>query len=80
MHKKFPIDFYEDIPTRTCLPCATNCSDCYGIEYNECSVCHVGYVLDVDTNTCNFECPVRFYAVGNVCELCFHDCKKYNIS
>lgn len=73
IHRYCWLDKVYNIPSKTCLPCTTNCEICKNSSY--CSICKVGYNLIYD-GTCQ-TCPLStFYQSLNYsCVSCQANCK-----
>ena len=62
-----------------CVPCPSNCNDCYGPNDFQCSVCDARYSLNYQ-QICSYKCQASagFYArpeTGATCNSCHSSCK-----
>lgn len=71
-----PDPFYSDETTKTCLPCATGCTSCFGPSLNECDSCDSAtHIFDYPSNCLNY-CNAGLYYDSTLlsCESCHTTC------
>ncbi|KAL4506322.1 hypothetical protein ABPG73_017056 [Tetrahymena malaccensis] len=70
---KCPQGYYKDQPTKTCILCHSNCSNCTGPLSTQCSSCNLGYLQKgntCDSFPCDPTCGTCFGLGSNQCTSC----------
>ncbi|KAL4442386.1 hypothetical protein ABPG74_005727, partial [Tetrahymena malaccensis] len=63
--------YYFDTGSQKCLPCNSNCLQCYG-SATQCTACDSSQILSPSTSTC--VCANRYYSQNSICQPCDPSC------